>query len=149
MDGRSGRGRSGLARHADAARAVFHLDLGQLRRVQDAGELAHQLDIDLHRPLFGIFRHGGLLSDAGGGFKREEVGQRAEPRDRSPRGLPDAVTMRLRDAMRETMQDAAVLRVFETAGSPPAYQYAAEFSRFTEADSASLIAAVQRIGRVD
>jgi tripartite-type tricarboxylate transporter receptor subunit TctC len=59
------------------------------------------------------------------------------------------VMTKLRDAMREAMGDPEVLKVFETAGSPPAYQDAAEFSRFVEADSARLITAVQKIGKVE
>ncbi|MBF8255091.1 MAG: tripartite tricarboxylate transporter substrate binding protein [Deltaproteobacteria bacterium] len=46
------------------------------------------------------------------------------------------------------MSDPEVIRIFETAGSPPAYQDAPEFARFVEADSARLIAAVKKIGRV-
>jgi tripartite-type tricarboxylate transporter receptor subunit TctC len=67
----------------------------------------------------------------------------------APKGVPEPVMTKLRDAMREAMGDPEVLKVFETAGSPPAYQDAAEFSRFVEADSARLIAAVQKIGKVE
>ena len=66
-----------------------------------------------------------------------------------PKGMPDSVTTRLRDAMRQAMGDREVLRVFENAGSPPAYQDAAEFARFVDADSARLIKAVQVIGKVE
>jgi tripartite-type tricarboxylate transporter receptor subunit TctC len=47
------------------------------------------------------------------------------------------------------MSDAEVLKTFETAGSPPAYQDAPEFAKFVEADSARLITAVQKIGKVE
>ena len=67
----------------------------------------------------------------------------------APKGLPDPVTARLRGAMRQVMADPAVLRVFENAGSPPAYQDADDFARFVEADSARLIAAVRKIGKVE
>jgi tripartite-type tricarboxylate transporter receptor subunit TctC len=67
----------------------------------------------------------------------------------APKGVPEPVMTKLRDAMREAMGDPEVLKVFETAGSPPAYQDAAEFSRFVEADSARLITAVQKIGKVE
>ena len=40
------------------------------------------------------------------------------------------------------------MRVFEAAGSPPAYQDAPDFARFVEADSARLITAVRKIGQV-
>ena len=55
---------------------------------------------------------------------------------------------RLRDAMRTAMKDPEVVRVFEAAGSPPAYQDAPDFARFVEADSARLITAVRKIGQV-
>jgi tripartite-type tricarboxylate transporter receptor subunit TctC len=67
----------------------------------------------------------------------------------APKGLPEPVMTRLREAMRQAMSDREVLRVFENAGSPPAYQDAAEFARFVEADSARLIKAVQVIGKVE
>ncbi len=67
----------------------------------------------------------------------------------SPKGLPGPIMTRLRDAMRQAMADREVLRVFENAGSPPAYQDAPEFARFVEADSARLIKAVQVIGKVE
>ncbi len=67
----------------------------------------------------------------------------------APKGLPEPVMTRLRDGMRQAMRDPEVLRVFENAGSPPAYQDAADFARFVEADSARLIKAVQVIGKVE
>lgn len=66
-----------------------------------------------------------------------------------PRGVPEPVTTRLREAMRQVMADPAVVQVFESAGSPPAYQDAPEFRQFIEADSARLIAAVKKIGKVE
>ena len=66
-----------------------------------------------------------------------------------PRSLPEPITMRLRDAMGQAMRDPEVVRVFEAAGSPPAYLDAPAFARFIEADSARLIAAVQKIGKVE
>jgi tripartite-type tricarboxylate transporter receptor subunit TctC len=65
-----------------------------------------------------------------------------------PRNLPEPVMARLRDAMRTAMRDPEVVRVFEAAGSPPAYQDAPDFARFVEADSARLITAVRKIGQV-
>ena len=62
--------------------------------------------------------------------------------------LPAPVMTRLRDAMRMAMKDPEVVRVFEAAGSPPAYQDAPDFARFVEADSARLITAVRKIGQV-
>lgn len=65
-----------------------------------------------------------------------------------PSATPAAIVERLRGAMRETMESADVRAVFEKAGSPPAYQDEPEFTRFVESDSARLVAAVQKIGKV-
>ena len=67
----------------------------------------------------------------------------------APNGLPDPVIVRLREAMREAMASPEVIKTFQAAGSPPAYQDSADFARFVEADSARLIQAVQRIGKVE
>jgi tripartite-type tricarboxylate transporter receptor subunit TctC len=67
----------------------------------------------------------------------------------SPRGVPEPVLARLRGAMRQAMQDPETVKVFVAAGSDPAYLDAPEFTRFVEADSARLIAAVKRIGKVE
>jgi tripartite-type tricarboxylate transporter receptor subunit TctC len=67
----------------------------------------------------------------------------------APKGLPDAVRTRLETGLGRAMADADVIRTFENAGSPPAYQPAPEFIRFVESDSARLIAATQKIGKVE
>ncbi|HKH96222.1 MAG TPA: tripartite tricarboxylate transporter substrate binding protein [Beijerinckiaceae bacterium] len=67
----------------------------------------------------------------------------------APRNLPDAVTAKLREAMRLAMANHEVVRVFENAGSPPAYLDAPDFDRFVQADSARLIEAVRKIGKVE
>jgi tripartite-type tricarboxylate transporter receptor subunit TctC len=56
---------------------------------------------------------------------------------------------RLREAMGEVLKDPAVIKTFEVAGSPVAYMDAPEFSQFVAQDSARLIAAVKKIGRVE
>lgn len=66
-----------------------------------------------------------------------------------PAGLPAEIVTRLRDGMRSVMADPEIRRVFDNAGSPPAYQDAPEFARFVAADSARLITAVKKIGRVE
>lgn len=66
-----------------------------------------------------------------------------------PRGVPDPVIARLREAVREAITRPDVVRIFETAGSPPAYQDAPEFANFVKADSARLIVAVQKIGKIE
>src|SRR3954447_17776565 len=67
----------------------------------------------------------------------------------TPKGVPDPIMRRLRDGMKQAMADPAVTKIFETAGSPPAYQDAPEFAKFVEADSARLIEAVKKIGKVE
>jgi tripartite-type tricarboxylate transporter receptor subunit TctC len=67
----------------------------------------------------------------------------------APKGTPAPIIARLRDAMREIMQNPQVTSVFERAGSPPAYLDAPDFARFIEADSARLIPAVKKIGRIE
>lgn len=67
----------------------------------------------------------------------------------TPLKVPEPVTTRLRDAMRQAMKSPEVTKIFETAGSPPAYLDAPDFAKFVAADSARLIAAVKKIGKVD
>lgn len=67
----------------------------------------------------------------------------------APAATPAPVVTRLREAMRAAMQDADLLRAFEAAGSPPHYLDAPDFARFFAEDSARLVGAVQRIGRVE
>jgi tripartite-type tricarboxylate transporter receptor subunit TctC len=67
----------------------------------------------------------------------------------TPKGVPEPIVRRLRDAMKQAMADPAVTKIYETAGSPPAYQDAAEFAKFVESDSARLIQAVKKIGKVE
>ena len=67
----------------------------------------------------------------------------------APAATPAPVLGRLREAMRGAMQDADLLRAFEAAGSPPRYLDAPGFARFFAEDSARLVGAVQRIGRVE
>ena len=67
----------------------------------------------------------------------------------APAATPAPVVLRLRDAMRGAMQDPDLLRAFDAAGSPPRYLDAPDFARFFAEDSARLVGAVQRIGRVE
>jgi tripartite-type tricarboxylate transporter receptor subunit TctC len=67
----------------------------------------------------------------------------------APAALPEPIMTRLRTAMRQVMQTPDVLRIFQSAGSPPAYQDAPDFARFVAADSARLVEATRRIGRVE
>ena len=65
------------------------------------------------------------------------------------RALPEPVMTRLRGAMREAVKAPEVAKTYEAAGSPVAYLDAPEFGKFVEADSARLIAAVKKIGKVE
>lgn len=65
-----------------------------------------------------------------------------------PTATPEPIYEKLRANMRAAMANRDVLSVFEKAGSPPAYQDAPEFAKFVESDSARLVAAVAKIGKV-
>jgi tripartite-type tricarboxylate transporter receptor subunit TctC len=67
----------------------------------------------------------------------------------APKGLPEPVLTRLREAMRQATQDPEVVNVFVNGGSAPAYQDAPDFAPFVEKDSVRLIRAVQGIGKVE
>ncbi|MCC7425849.1 MAG: tripartite tricarboxylate transporter substrate binding protein [Alphaproteobacteria bacterium] len=67
----------------------------------------------------------------------------------APAAVPAPIQQRLRDALRAAMADGETQRIFNAAGSPPAYQDAPDFARFFAADNARLIASVQKIGRVE
>jgi tripartite-type tricarboxylate transporter receptor subunit TctC len=67
-----------------------------------------------------------------------------------PAATPAPVQERMRQALRQVCEkDDALKRAMEAAGSPVAYQDGAEFERFFREDSARLVRAVQRIGKVD
>ena len=67
-----------------------------------------------------------------------------------PVATPAPVQERLRTALRQVCaSDEGLKRALDTAGSPIAYQDGAEFDRFFREDSARLVRAVQRIGKVD
>jgi tripartite-type tricarboxylate transporter receptor subunit TctC len=65
------------------------------------------------------------------------------------RALPEPVMTKLRGAMREAVKTPEVIRTYENAGSPVAYLDAPEFTKFVETDSARLIDAVKKIGKVE
>jgi tripartite-type tricarboxylate transporter receptor subunit TctC len=67
----------------------------------------------------------------------------------TPRGVPEPIIARLRQAVREAVASPEVIKTFEAAGSLPAYQDSPEFAKFVEADSARLVAAVKKIGKVE
>jgi len=67
----------------------------------------------------------------------------------APRATPLPVIDKLRGAMKAAMADPSIIKVFEGAGSPPAWLDAPDFGKFVDAGSARLIKAVQKIGKVD
>jgi tripartite-type tricarboxylate transporter receptor subunit TctC len=67
----------------------------------------------------------------------------------APKGTPEPVVTRLRDAMRQVMADSAVTSVFVKANSPPAYMDQPEFQKFVDADARRLIPVIKKIGRLD
>ncbi|OQW60586.1 MAG: Tat pathway signal protein [Proteobacteria bacterium SG_bin9] len=65
------------------------------------------------------------------------------------KALPEPIMTQLRKAVAEAVKSPEVTKTFEAAGSPVAYQDAPEFTKFVESDSARLIAAVKKIGKVE
>ena len=63
--------------------------------------------------------------------------------------LPAPVMAQLRKAMAEAVKAPEVVKTFGNAGSPVAYLDAPEFAKFVADDSARLIAAVKKIGKVE
>src|SRR5436190_13395386 len=63
--------------------------------------------------------------------------------------LPAPIMAQLRKAVGEAVKVPEVVKTFETAGSPVAYLDAPEFAKFVAEDSARLIAAVKKIGKVE
>ena len=67
----------------------------------------------------------------------------------TPKGVPEPVIARLREAVREAIKSPDVVSVFDAAGSPAAYQDAPEFADFVKVDSARLIVAVKKMGKLE
>jgi tripartite-type tricarboxylate transporter receptor subunit TctC len=66
-----------------------------------------------------------------------------------PAGTPEPVVARLREAARNSAQDAKVQQVIGNAGSPILYQDAPQFQQFWQQDATRMIEAVRAIGRID
>jgi tripartite-type tricarboxylate transporter receptor subunit TctC len=64
-----------------------------------------------------------------------------------PKGVPEPVMTRLRDAMRKVVTDPEIIAIYTKAGSPPAYLDAPEFAAYIAQDSARLLKTVQIIGK--
>jgi tripartite-type tricarboxylate transporter receptor subunit TctC len=67
----------------------------------------------------------------------------------APRGVPEAIMTRLREAARQAVKSPETVKIFENGGTEPAYLDAPAFARFVEADSARLVAVVRKMGRVE
>lgn len=67
----------------------------------------------------------------------------------APVNTPEPVVKTLREAMNKAMHDPQTTKIYESAGSPPAYLDQPEFQQFVDADSTRLIAAVKKIGKVE
>jgi tripartite-type tricarboxylate transporter receptor subunit TctC len=67
----------------------------------------------------------------------------------APAATPAPVMQKLRAAVGQAVKDPELVRAFEAAGAPVAYKDAPDFARFFAEDSARLVKAVQKIGKVD
>ena len=66
-----------------------------------------------------------------------------------PKAVPTEVVTKLRQTVGAIMKDPTTIEIFNKAGSPPAYMNAEEFAAYIDKDSKRLIAAVQKIGKLD
>lgn len=66
-----------------------------------------------------------------------------------PKGVPQPIVTRLREAMREAMRNPTVTSVFEKARTSAEYLDAQEFTKLVKSDSALLAPAVKAIGKLD
>jgi len=67
----------------------------------------------------------------------------------APAGTPGPIQERIRAGLRQAVADPDLKRALEAAGSPIDYRDGEAFERFFRDDSARLVRAVQRIGKVD
>jgi tripartite-type tricarboxylate transporter receptor subunit TctC len=67
----------------------------------------------------------------------------------APAGTPEPVVRRLREAVREAVQDAQFRAGMEAAGQPLDYRDAPEFRSFWETDAKKMADIVRRIGRLE
>ena len=67
----------------------------------------------------------------------------------APRGTPEPVLKRLRDALRQTVQEAAFKDAMAKLDTPIAYLDAPEFQKFWDKDAKMLADAIKRIGRIE
>lgn len=67
----------------------------------------------------------------------------------APKGMPDPVLARLRDALRMAMGDAEFKSAMDRMQTPIAFKQGEEFRRFFEADARRLAEGVRRVGRIE
>ncbi|PYO02460.1 MAG: Tat pathway signal protein [Candidatus Rokuibacteriota bacterium] len=67
----------------------------------------------------------------------------------APRGTPEPVLARLREAMRQVVGDSEFKGAMEKLETPIAFKQGDEFQRFFDTDARRLAAGVQRVGRVE
>ena len=67
----------------------------------------------------------------------------------APAGTPEPVVRRLREAVREAVQDPQFRAGMEAAGQPLDYRDAPEFRSFWETDAKKMAEIVRRIGRLE
>jgi len=67
----------------------------------------------------------------------------------APKGTPEPVLAKLRDAVRQAVNDPEFKGAMEKLETPLAFKQGEEFQRFFDADARRLAAGVQRVGRVE
>ena len=67
----------------------------------------------------------------------------------APRATPVEIIDRLRAEVKRAMSDPDITKIFDAVASPPAWLDAPDFASFMAIDSARLIKAVQKIGKVE
>jgi tripartite-type tricarboxylate transporter receptor subunit TctC len=67
----------------------------------------------------------------------------------APKGTPEPVLKKLRDALKQTVQEAEFKDAMNKMQTPIAYMDAGEFQKFVDKDATMLAAAIKRIGRIE
>jgi tripartite-type tricarboxylate transporter receptor subunit TctC len=67
----------------------------------------------------------------------------------APKGTPEPVLKKLRDALKQTVQEAEFKDAMNKMQTPIAYMDAGEFQKFVDKDATMLAEAIKRIGRIE
>jgi len=67
----------------------------------------------------------------------------------APKGTPEPALTRLRDAMRQAVNDPEFKGAMDKLETPIAFKQGDEFQRFFDADARRLAAGVHRVGRIE